>query len=393
MQEQKRHWLTLFLIPGIGSGNFIKLVSRFGSPSEVLTASEKAISEVVGKILAHRITHYREVVDVDAEERLIDKHGVKIITLDDPGYPVSLAEIYDPPIVLYYKGSLLEGDQCSISVVGTRKCTPYGSKVTQFLAQGLATAGFTVVSGLALGIDAIAHKAALDTGGRTIAFLGCGIDVIYPRENKDLYERIQTQGAVISTFRMQAKPMGNNFPARNRFISGFSLGTMVTEAMRNSGAMITAQHAADQGKTVFAVPGPIGSFNSEGPHWLIRQGAKLVEKISDVIEEIPQYVRENMKQEIPIPTSTGSKDYHATKHSEVTEPKATRHKQNIIQFLPRTDNPLEQKILSILNPEGSYVDEVAISCQIPVSEALSTLTLMEIKGLVKQFSGKRFVKV
>ncbi|HOV33969.1 MAG TPA: DNA-processing protein DprA, partial [Candidatus Hydrogenedens sp.] len=303
MQEQKRQWLTLFLIPGIGSANFIKLVSRFGSPLEVLTASEKAIAEVVGKILAHRITHYREVVDVDEEERLIEKHGVKIITLDDAGYPVSLAEIYDPPLVLYYKGTLLECDQYSISVVGTRKYTPYGSKVTNFFAQGLAIAGFTVVSGLALGIDAIAHKAALDSGGRTIAFLGCGIDVIYPRENKELYERIQTQGAVISTFSMQTKPMGNNFPARNRFISGFSLGTMVTEAMCNSGAMITAQHAADQGKIVFAVPGPIGSFNSEGPHWLIKQGAKLVGKISDVIEEIPQYVRENMKQEIPISTS------------------------------------------------------------------------------------------
>lgn len=410
--EQQKQWLTLFLIPGIGSTTFIKLIARFGSPLEVLSASEKSLSEVVGKALAHRIVHYREVVDVDTELKLIEKHKVKIITLDDPEYPFSLAEIYEPPLVLYCKGNLLKRDQYSISIVGTRKYSPYGSRVTHFFARGLANAGFTVVSGLAAGIDTIAHQSALDSGGRTVAFLGCGVDVIYPKENKELYERIQNQGAVISTFPMQTKPLGTNFPVRNRFISGFSLGTIVTEATRNSGALITAQHAVEQGKTIFAVPGPIGSPNSEGPHWLIRQGAKLAEKISDIIEEIPQYARELLKEEMSNIDSESQLNSVNTKQSEIQLPLAMSIKppvsvvpiqseiqnkkeivsQKITPIIDSSQSPLERKILSILSPEGSYVDEVALSCQIPVSEALSTLTLMEIKGWVKQFSGKRFTK-
>lgn len=410
--EQQKQWLTLFLIPGIGSTTFIKLIARFGTPSEVLSASEKSLSEVVGKTLAHRIAHYREIVDVDTELKLIEKHKVKIIALDDPEYPISLAEIYEPPLVLYCKGNLLNRDQYSISIVGTRKYSPYGSKATHFFAQGLANAGFTVVSGLAAGIDTIAHQSALDRGGRTIAFLGCGVDVIYPKENKELYERIQGQGAIISTFPMQTKPLGTNFPVRNRFISGFSLGTIVTEATRNSGALITAQHAVEQGKTVFAVPGPIGSPNSEGPHWLIRQGAKLAEKISDIIEEIPQYAREVLKEEMSNIDNESQLNSINTTQSEIQLPLAMsitppdrvvptqsgiQSKREIISqkitpILDLSQSPLERKILSILSPEGSYVDEVALSCQIPVSEALSMLTLMEIKGLVKQFVGKRFTK-
>ena len=410
--EQQKQWLTLFLIPGIGSTTFIKLIARFGLPSEVLSASEKALSDVVGKTLAHRIAHYREVVDVDTELKLIEKHQVKIITLDDPEYPVSLAEIYEPPLILYCKGNLLKRDQYSISIVGTRKYSPYGSKVTCFFAQGLTNAGFTVISGLAAGIDTIAHQSALDSGGRTIAFLGCGVDVIYPKENKELYERIQNQGAIISTFPMQTKPLGTNFPVRNRFISGFSLGTVVTEATRNSGALITAQHAVEQGKTVFAIPGPIGSPNSEGPHWLIRQGAKLAEKISDITEEIPQYAREVLKEEMKNIDNRSQSERINTTRSELQLPismsikppvsiiptkseiqnKKEGYHQETTSFIDLSRTSLEQKILSILSPEGSYVDEVAISCQIPISEALSTLTLMEIKGLVKQFAGKRFTK-
>jgi DNA processing protein len=310
---------------------------------------------------------------------------------------------------LYCKGNLLKRDQYSISIVGTRKYSPYGSKVTHFFAQGLVNAGFTIVSGLAWGIDTIAHQVALDSGGRTIAFLGCGIDVIYPRENKNLYERIQNQGAVISTFPMQTKPLGNNFPIRNRFISGFSLGTIVTEATKNSGALITAQHAVEQGKTVFAVPGPIGSLNSEGPHGLIRQGAKLAEKISDIIEEIPLYARENFADDISDigkKTTQPAQEYTKQKiqytlsmaikpSSETVPSKPEKTEKNIQQTNSNSfasQSPLEKKILSILSPEGSYVDEVAISCQIPISQALSTLTLMEMKGWVKQFSGKRFAK-
>ncbi|MGC8847167.1 MAG: DNA-processing protein DprA, partial [Candidatus Hydrogenedens sp.] len=286
---------------------------------------------------------------------------------------------------------------------------PYGSKATRFFAQGLVNAGFTIVSGLASGIDTIAHQTALDNGGRTVAFLGCGIDVIYPKENADLYERIQNQGVIISTFPMRTKPLGNNFPIRNRFISGFSLGTIVTEATQNSGALITAQHAVEQGKTVFAVPGPIGSLNSQGPHGLIRQGAKLAEKISDILEEIPQYARENITDDLPNMDKKITQPAHETGTEKIQFPLSMAIKPSVETTPPEheraekvpqqthfsevsSQSPLEEKILSILSPEGSYVDEVAISCQIPISQALSTLTLMEMKGWVKQFSGKRFAK-
>lgn len=407
-----KEWLNLFLIPGVGSTIFLKLIARFSSPKEVLNASESALSEVVGKTYAHKIYHYRDSVNVDDELRKTEKHNVKLITLDDRDYPLSLAELYDPPIVLYVKGELKPTDLYSISIVGTRNCSPYGTKVTDFFARGLAQVGFTIVSGLAIGVDGIAHKSALEAGGRTIAFLGSGIDVIYPSKHKELYDDIQKNGAIISTFPMGTKPLGNNFPVRNRFISGFSLGTIVTEATLTSGALITAKHAVEQGKAVFAVPGPIGYPGSEGPHWLINQGAKLIEKITDVIEEIPTYANQYLKdtnitsEPIQLPLSAGIKiieDPPSHKSSsdspqKITQfkkiPPTTKEKPTSGEKLKTIQNISadEAKVLSVLSPTGSYVDEVALSCNIPISEALSLLTMMEMKGLVKQFSGKKFVR-
>ncbi|MCA1901279.1 MAG: DNA-processing protein DprA [Candidatus Hydrogenedens sp.] len=399
--DQIKQWLNLYLIPGIGSATFLKLIARFGAPSEVLSASEKALAEVVGKTISHRIAQYREVVDLDNELRLIDKHNVTIITLDDPEYPLSLAEIYEPPLVLYCKGKLLEKDLRSIAIVGTRKISPYGTKVTEIFARGLSQAGFTIVSGFALGVDGIAHKTAIANGGRTVAFLGCGIDIIYPAQHQELWQQIQSQGAIISTFPMGTKPTGNNFPVRNRFISGFSLGTLVTEAPLNSGAMITAQYAVDQGKTVFAVPGPIGYANSQGSHSLIRQGAKLVEHISDILEEIPQLWKpETLSEPLQMPLASAididkpdtTKSNNEIQQKETKQVIKNKNEQPAGRSYPSPMNEKEKAIIDILNPQGSYVDEVALACHIPVSEALSMLTIMEMKGLVKQFPGKKFAK-
>lgn len=402
-----REWLNLFLIPGVGSNVLLKLIARFGSPGEVLNAPSSALADVIGYSYAHIISHYREAVDVDRELKRIEKNNVRVITLDDNSYPISLAELYDPPIVLYVKGELKDTDLYSVSIVGTRNCSPYGAKVTEYFSRGLAEVGITVVSGLAIGVDGIAHQSALKAGGRTIAFLGSGIDVIYPSKHEELYREIQKNGAVISTFPMGTQPIGKNFPIRNRFISGFSFGTIVTEAGLSSGALITAKYAVEQGKTVFAVPGPIGYPGSEGPHWLINQGAKLIEKISDIVEEVPNYLKERLMShknsdlepaKIPLSTSENLSKKHFSNgwKKRTSPPEVQSHKDASPQKVGSSSiqdvSSQEQKILSVLAPNGSYVDEVAISCNIPVSEALSLLTLMEMKGLVKQFSGKRFAK-
>ncbi|MCX8065915.1 MAG: DNA-processing protein DprA [Candidatus Hydrogenedentes bacterium] len=404
-----REWLNLFLIPGIGSNVILKLVARFGSPKEVLTASESELANVVGYSYARILSYYRETVDLDGELKKIDKHEVKIITLDDSDYPVSLAELYDPPMVLYVKGELKPTDLYSVSIVGTRNCSPYGAKVTEYFSRGLAEVGITIVSGLAIGVDGIAHKSALSAGGRTIAFLGSGIDVIYPSKHEQLFSEIKDNGAVISTFPMGTQPVGKNFPIRNRFISGFSFGTIVTEATLSSGALITAKYAVEQGKTVFAVPGPIGYPGSEGPHWLINQGAKLVEKSSDIIEEVPNYLKDYLISCKTTPPGPDFDRLSSPANSNLSDKShSAGSKKDISRLETQSENnsstskgsfsgihnisPQEQKILSVLSPNGSYVDEVALSCNIPVSEALSLLTMMEMKGLVTQFSGKRFAK-
>jgi DNA processing protein len=381
LNDAQREWLALTLVPGVGTTMFIRLLARFGAAGEVLRASEAAIEEVVGPKLAQRIRGYREVVDLDTQERALDTYAARLITMDDPAYPPRLAEIYDPPLVLFARGELHACDENAIAVVGTRQPTSYGARMAEYLSRDLAARGLTVVSGMASGTDSAAHLGALDAKGRTIAVLGCGVDIVYPSENAALMQRIIEQGCVLSPFPMGMKPSRGHFPYRNRIISGLSLGTLVIEAPPGSGALITARTAAEQGREVFALPGQAGQRNSMGPHALIREGAKLVETVEDILVElsIPAAIRQ------PRPESTAP-----VESKPAAAPDAAPATPSRPAPIPPALSEVERDVLAVLAAEGSFVDEIALACRIPVSEALSSLTLLELKGLVRQFSGKRF---
>ncbi len=400
LTDEQRDWLTLALVPGVGTALFIRLLARFHSPSNVLRASRGALEEVVGPKLAQRITQYTDVADVDGQQRAMAEYDASVITMEDPAYPLRLAEIYDPPLLLFVRGALLEQDQYCVAIVGTRRASPYGLRMAEKFGRELAARGITVVSGMATGIDTAAHRGALSAGGRTIAVLGNGVDVVYPNQNADLMQRITQQGAVVSQFSMGTKPSPGHFPYRNRIISGMSQGTLVVEAPLTSGALITARQAAEQGREVFAVPGQVGITNSQGPHSLIREGAKLVETVEDILVELelPAEIRAGVVVGVPVETERSSPTTDPSRAKTVFLRKRTPEAPAPAPPPPSPTPPprrveasgAEKAVLSALAPDGSYVDEIAQNCRISISEALSTLTLLELKGLVRQFSGKRF---
>jgi DNA processing protein len=371
--EEQYDWLSLALLPGIGSTQFIKLMARFNTPKNILNTKPNHLQEVVSKKVAEIIHQYKDVVDVNEQIRLMKKCDAQLITLNDIDYPLALAEIYDPPLVLFVRGKLPDTNPPAVAIVGTRKPTPYGEKMAQTLSMELAGKGFTIVSGMAAGIDTKAHYGALKARGNTIAVLGCGVDVVYPKKNAVLMDEIIEHGCLLSRFAMAAPPSALHFPIRNRVISGLSQGTLVVQAPIKSGALITANIALEQGREVFAVPGHVGDVNSQGPHELIRNGAKLVEKAEDVIAELPIL---SMKCAV---------------RPQINSTKVDASAKMAASSSAVTLNTVENDILSTLSLDGSYVDEIAMACRIPVSEALSTLTMLELKGQVKQFSGKRFV--
>lgn len=400
LTQEQRDWLTLVLVPGIGTTYFIRLLARFRTPGRVLSASEADLTEVVGRTLAQRIRQYREVTDEAAQERLMAKYEAGLITMEDPAYPPRLAEIYDPPLVLFCRGQLLEADQHCVAIVGTRKASPYGVRMAETLGRELAARGITVVSGMAHGIDAAAHRGAIEGGGRTIAVLGCGVDVVYPEENADLMHRIIHHGCVLSQFPMGTQPSKGLFPYRNRIISGLCLGTCIVEAPIQSGALITARQAAEQGREVFAVPGQVGHENSRGPHALIREGAKLIETVDDILAELevpaemrvqparapqpatPPRTAAPSPQVQPQPRTTPAATTAPKGETPPPEPQPPAHKPNLTSA--------EKAVLEVLSQDGSFVDEIAMASRLSVAEALSSLTVLELKGLVRQFSGKRF---
>ncbi len=377
ISNAQRQWLTLKMIPGVGTTLFVRLLSRFGTPQEVLRAPESALRDVVGPKLAQRIGAYRDVVDVERQIALLGEYGAEITTMDDPTYPLLLAEIYDPPLVLFSRGILAAPDAPCVALVGTRKPSSYGLRMARGLAYDLALRGITVVSGMAEGVDTAAHEGALEAGGHTIAVLGCGVDVVYPPRNAELMHRIIQQGAVYSCFEMGVKPSKGHFPYRNRIISGLSLGTVVVEAPVGSGSLITARNAAEQGREVYAVPGEAGSYNSRGPHALLREGAKLVESAEDIVVELNL---EAAQRQAP-----------AREPQVPTVPSPEGPATTVIAAPPRPNlSATEQVVMDVLHREGSFVDEIAAAGRVSVSEALSALTMLELKGLVRQFSGKRF---
>lgn len=378
ISNAQRQWLTLKMIPGVGTTLFVRLLSRFGTPEDVLSASESALREVVGPKLAERIGAYRDVVDVGRQIALLGEYGADIVTMDDPTYPLPLAEIYDPPLVLFSRGIMAAPDAPCVALVGTRKPSSYGVRMARSLAYDLALRGITVVSGMADGVDTAAHEGALEAGGHTIAVLGCGVDVVYPPRNAELMHRIIQQGAVYSCFEMGVKPSKGHFPYRNRIISGLSLGTVVVEAPVGSGSLITARNAAEQGREVYAVPGEAGSYNSRGPHALLREGAKLVESAEDIIVELNLEAAQRVAPVVGDPPPASN----TTPQAAVAPVAAAPPRPNL--------SATEQVVMDVLHREGSFVDEIAAAGRVSVSEALSALTMLELKGLVRQFSGKRF---
>ncbi len=354
-------WLTLRAVRGVGNRLFIELIKRFGEPQNVFKASRAELMEVdrVDQGLASRIFGQKPTQDVITDLRLVRENGAKLVSFLNPDYPPLLREIHDPPPLLYIYGNLRSAPPI-IAIVGSRNATSYGCSVTTRLSGDLAARGFVVASGMARGIDSAAHAGALSAGGETIAVLGCGLGTVYPAENKKLFQRICNHGAVISEFPFLAPPEAHHFPIRNRIISGLSLGTVIVEATHKSGSLITARLAAEQGREVFAVPGSVASFKSMGTHSLIKEGAKLVEHVNDIIDEL------NIAHEMPAMASTGTPPLKMT--------------------------PKEEKVLNELTPYPTHIDNLVRQLSLPVGEVSSLLLHLELKGLVTQNPGKLFAR-
>lgn len=364
MAEDLFYWVALNLVPGLGSVLIKRLLEQFKTPAAVFQASLKDLLGVEGisEKVAHEIRKGPSDQKVDRELSLLKEIGGKITTLNDETYPPRLREIYDPPPVLYMRGELKKEDELAVAIVGSRKTSPYGRWVTEKISQELASHGVTIVSGMARGIDSVAHLGALSSGGRTIAVLGCGIDRVYPPENRVLFSRIIDHGAILSEFPMGSPPEGSHFPKRNRIISGLSIGVVVVEASEESGSLITAHYALEQGREVFAVPGNIGTKGSRGTHLLIRQGAKLIESGEDILEEIlPQWKREKERFiEIESPA-----------------PELTQEERQIYDQLG--ENPL-------------HIDTIIRASGLDPGKVSSLLLNLELKGLIVQWPGKCFSK-
>ncbi len=361
-------WLSLKSVPGLTNQAYLGLLEHFGSPSAVLEApaADLVKAKAVSTKLADAIARHSCPGWVYAELEAVEKQNYTILTLDDPGYPRLLRHIADPPPVLYVRGKLCPR-QPSVAVVGSRKATSYGLNAARKIAGGLAEHGWTIVSGMALGIDSAAHKAALAAGKETIAVLGTGLDVIYPRQNAKLYNEIAESGALVSEFFLDTEPRGHHFPVRNRIISGLCYGTVVVEAARRSGALITARLALEQGRDVFAVPGSIESPSSRGTNFLIRQGAHLVENADQVTAELADQLDCGLVRTTPeVKSGTGKK-------TDVVELSAA-----------------ERKILDLIGAEPVHIDEIAVKTDAGTGELASILLHLELKGAVVQRPGKFF---
>lgn len=355
------------LVPGVGPITRRALLERFGSPAAVLAASGSQLRQVrgVGPELARRLASARREVDALDEIRVCDEHGIRIVTERDSAYPALLREIHDPPGVLFVRGELAPQDGLAVAIVGTRHATQYGLRQAERLAGGLARAGLTIVSGLARGIDAAAHRAALAAGGRTIAVLGCGVLEVYPPEHVELANEVARQGALVSESPPRMQPMSGLFPQRNRVITGMSLGVVVVEAAERSGALVSARHAMEQGREVFAVPGPVDSRMSRGCHGLLRDGARLVESVDDVLEEFG-------------PLCFVTPD---------AEGRTIRHPAEL-QL-----NEQEQAVLDVIQTCSTTIDEICAASRIPVNRVLATLSVLESRRLVRRLSGTRVARV
>jgi DNA processing protein len=370
-------WLCLIRADNVGATTFAKLIEHFGSADRALGASVSELAKVdgIGYKTAEQIAASRGKFDVQAELELAAKLGVCIINLEDERYPPVLKRIYDPPPVLYIKGSLGREDNLAISIVGSRRCSLYGQEQASRLAHFLSSAGFTICSGMARGIDSAAHQGALSAGGRTIAVQGCGLAGIYPPENRKLFKLITESGACISELPLQYEPLSENFPPRNRIIAGFSLGTIVVEAGLRSGALITARMAMENNREVMAVPGKIDSPLSKGTHQLIKQGAKLVESVEDVMEALG-YIGEQLQEHVSS-AAREANEKAETPLFDIKELKLNSHEKTIFESL--TKEPL-------------HIEQIISGTDLAAGSVNAGLVSLRLKGLIKQLPGNLFVR-
>ena len=358
--DSTRYYLGFNLVNGIGPARLDRLVEYCGSleaawratPGDMLASGLDARS-------MQALSAGQRTIDLDAELERVARTGIKLLTREDASYPAALAHIPAPPPLLYVRGQIAAVDAWSIAVVGTRSPTSYGKEVTQRLAGDLAGVGLTIVSGLAIGVDTLAHRSALEQGGRTIAVLACGADLVYPERNQALADEICAAGAIVSEFPLGTKPTPQMFPVRNRLISGLALGTLVVEAAYGSGALITVEYALEQGREVFSVPGSIFSKMSQGTNALIRNGAAIATQAQDILDALN------------LSTLAVQQEVQAAFPAE----------------------PAEAALLEFVSYEPQHVDELRRACGLPIAEVSALLAMMELKGLVRQAGALQFVRV
>ena len=358
MRDPRQYWVAFSLVKGIGAVRFQAVLNYFGDPQIAWGAPTEALREAgLSDKIIENLVRTREEADLDKLWDQMEAKGISILIELDEDYPKRLKEVDQPPPVLYTQGKIAADDEWSVAIVGTRRVTAYGRQVAEDIAGRLARNGLTIISGLARGVDSIAHQAALNAGGRTIAVLGSGLDRIYPPENRHLAEQIMANGALISEFSPNTPPEASNFPQRNRLISGLSLAVIVIEAEIKSGALITAAFAADQGREVFAVPGNITSPGSMGTNRLIQNGAHPLLGAEQVLEILElSMVAEHRSARVALPSDA-----------------------------------LEAQLFETLGEEPLHIDEIINRTEIPVEKVTATLALMELKGMVRQVGGMQYI--
>ncbi len=360
IMDDRKYWIGFNLIKGIGAVRMQALVAYFGNLESAWCANAVNLAEAgLGRRLIERVVQARDTVNLDQVWDKIESQGITVLTWQDESYPSHLKEIDQPPPVLYIRGEYLPDDIFAVAIVGTRRITPYGRQITEEIAAFLAANGITVISGLARGVDSVAHQTALKAGGRTIAVLGSGVDKIYPPEHRGLAEQMMQRGAIVSDYAPGTPPDASNFPPRNRIISGLSLAVVVVEAGETSGALITAEFAAEQGREVFAVPGSILAPQSKGTNKLIQRGALPLLSASDLMQALDL--------------------------TRMGEQKAAR------KILPADET--EARLLNVLGSEPLHVDEIRNQADLPIEKVSAALVLMELKGMVRQVGGMNYVAV
>ncbi len=360
MVDSRMYWVGFNMVKGIGAVRFKALLDAFSSAQAAWEASPEALLEAgLSQKIVESFQRLRRDVSLEQIAERINTLGVQVLTWDDEAYPRHLKEIDQPPPVLYVRGSLIPEDDWAVAIVGTRKVTPYGRQVAEQVATTLAHSGVTIISGLARGVDSNAHQAALTAGGRTLAVLGCGVDLVYPPENRKLAAQIMERGALISDYAIGTQPDGQNFPPRNRIISGLAVAVIIVEAGDTSGALITATFAAEQGRDVFAVPGNINAPQSRGTNRLIRDGAQPLLSPQDVLEALNlTLVTEHQAVRVALPT-----------------------------------DPVEARLYKLLSQQPKHVDDIRAEANMPIEAVSATLAMMELKGMVRQVGGMNYVAV